>query len=331
MTEITVNLDEIEIKTATALVNHGAKKWIADEVAKAVRVAEAEGNKICGLYYLESYCNQLKSGRVDGKVDPQVKKVSGSSVYVDAKLGFAQPAFSRGLTLAVELAKNNGISLFSIGHSHTCTSMGYFTSQIARQGLVGIGTTNAPACVAPPGGNKSMLGTNPISMSIPSENNGIAFQFDQSTSAIAIGKIRVAAANGEQIPEGWAVDKNGNPTTDPNEALEGSLLSSGGYKGFGFGLMAEILSSALTGSLSSADAPALKTTEGAPHDLGQSYILIDPDFNGENDHFYKQLDKLSNLISSQPNARLPGSKKNNSEAVQIDKDLWNLVSELSSS
>jgi len=109
------------------------------------------------------------------------------------------------------------------------------------------------------------------------------------------------------------------------------LLSSGGYKGFGFGLMAEILSSALTGSLSSADAPALKTTEGAPHDLGQSYILIDPDFNGENDHFYKQLDKLSNLISSQPNARLPGTKKNNSKAVQIDKDLWNLVSELSSS
>ena len=108
--------------------------------------------------------------------------------------------------------------------------MGYFTSQIARQVLVGIGTTNAPACVAPPGGNKSMLGTNPISMSIPSENNGIAFQFDQSTSAIAIGKIRVAA-NCDQIPEGWAVDKDGNPTTDPKEALEGSLLSSGGYKG----------------------------------------------------------------------------------------------------
>jgi len=176
-----------------------------------------------------------------------------------------------------------------------------------------------------------MLGTNPISMSVPSKNNGIAFQFDQSTSAIAIGKIRVAAANGEEIPEGWAVDKDGNPTTDPNEALEGSLLSSGGYKGFGFGLMAEILSSGLTGSLSSADAPALKTTEGAPHDLGQSYILIDPDFNGENDHFYKQLDKLSNLISPQPNARLPGSEKSNSKTVQIDKDLWNLVSELSSS
>jgi len=328
MTEITVNLDEIEIKTATALVNHGAKEWIANEVAKAVRVAEAEGNKICGLYYLESYCNQLKSGRVDGKVDPEVRKVSGSSVYVDARLGFAQPAFSKGLNLAVELAKKNGISLFSIGHSHTCTSMGYFTSQIARQGLVGIGTTNAPACVAPPGGNKPILGTNPISMSVPSENNGIAFQFDQSTSAIAIGKIRVAAANGEEIPEGWAVDKDGNPTTDPKEALEGSLLSSGGYKGFGFGLMAEVLSSALTGSLSSADAPALKTTDGAPHDLGQTYILIDPEFNGENDHFYNQLNKLSDMVYSQPSTRLPGSKKKNSEKVEIDESLWNLVNGL---
>ena len=329
MTEITVNLDEVEIKTALALVNHGAKKWIANEVAKAVRVAEAEGNKICGLYYLESYCNQLKSGRVDGKVDPEVKKVSGSSVYVDAKLGFAQPAFSEGLNLAVELAKNNGISLFSIGHSHTCTSMGYFTSQIARQGLIGIGATNAPACVAPPGGNKPLLGTNPISMSVPTENNEIAFQFDQSTSAIAIGKIRVAAANGEEIPEGWAVDKDGNPTTNPKEALEGSLLSSGGYKGFGFGLMAEILSSALTGSLSSVNAPPLKTTEGAPHDLGQSYILIDPNYNGVNNHFFERLNDLSEFISMQPDARLPGSKKNSFGDVKIERDLWSLVQLLS--
>ena len=328
MTEITVNLDEVEIKTASALVNHGAKEWIADEVAKAVRVAEAEGNKICGLYYLESYCNQLKSGRVDGKVDPEVKKVSGSSIYVDAKLGFAQPAFSRGLTLAVELAKNNGISLFSIGHSHTCTSMGYFTSHIARQGLVGIGTTNAPACVAPPGGNKPLLGTNPISMSVPSENKGIAFQFDQSTSAIAIGKIRVAAANGEEIPEGWAVDKDGNPTTNPKEALEGSLLSSGGYKGFGFGLMAEILSSALTGSLSSVNAPPLKTTEGAPHDLGQSYILIDPNFNGAKDHFSSQIKHLTKNISKQKNSRLPGSIKKEINEISIERNLWNLVTQL---
>ena len=329
MTEITVNLDEVEIKTALALVNHGAKKWIADEIAKAVRVAEAEGNKICGLYYLESYCNQLKSGRVDGKVDPEVKKVSGSSVYVDAKLGFAQPAFSKGLNLAVELARNNGISLFSIGHSHTCTSMGYFTSQIARQGLIGIGATNAPACVAPPGGNKPLLGTNPISMSVPTENNEIAFQFDQSTSAIAIGKIRVAAANGQLIPEGWAIDKDGHPTTNPEEALEGSLLSSGGYKGFGFGLMAEILASALTGSLGSLDAPPLKTTEGAPHDLGQSYILIDPNYNGVNNHFFEQLTGLSEFISMQPDARLPGSKKNSSRTVKIERDLWSLVQLLS--
>jgi (2R)-3-sulfolactate dehydrogenase (NADP+) len=328
MNKITVKLEDIKAQTQKALVNHGASERVAESVAEAVKVAEAENNKVCGLYYLESYCNQLKSNRVDGSVMPEVKKPSNSSVYVDAKNGFAQPAFAAGFEMAVCTARENGICLFTIAHSHTCTSMGFFTSQIAKKGLLGIGATVAPACVSPPGGNKPLLGTNPISMSVPSKNNDVAFQFDQSTSAIAIGKIRMAASNGESIPEGWAVDKEGKPTTDPNKALEGSLLSSGGYKGFGFGLMAELLASALTGSLSSVNAPPLKTTEGAPHDLGQTYILIDPNFNGEKDHFFEQINSLTELISSQPNARLPGSNKNNPSETDIDKDLWDLVNKL---
>ena len=328
MNKITVKLEDIKAQTQKALINHGASERVAESVAEAVKVAEAENNKVCGLYYLESYCNQLKSNRVDGSVIPEVKKPSNSSVYVDAKNGFAQPAFAAGFEMAVCTARENGICLFTIAHSHTCTSMGFFTSQIAKKGLLGIGATVAPACVSPPGGNKPLLGTNPISMSVPSKNNDVAFQFDQSTSAIAIGKIRMAASNGESIPEGWAVDKEGKPTTDPNKALEGSLLSSGGYKGFGFGLMAELLASALTGSLSSVNAPPLKTTEGAPHDLGQTYILIDPNVNGEKDHFFEQINSLTELISSQPNARLPGSNKNNPSETEIDKDLWDLVNKL---
>ena len=104
----------------------------------------------------------------------------------------------------------------------------------------------------------------------------VAYQFDQSTSAIAIGKIRVAAAAGESIPLGWAVDKEGNPTEDPKAALEGSLVSSGGYKGYGFALMAEVLAAAVTGSLNSVSAPPLKAPEGPAHDLGQFYFLVDP-------------------------------------------------------
>ena len=331
MTIISVSLNEIESHTIRALENHGAASWVAKEVAKAVRVAEAENNKICGLYYLDSYCKQLQSGRVDGQIQPEVAQPKSGSIYVDAKDGFAQAAFSKGLQSAVESAKENGICLFVIAHSHTCTSLGYFTAQIAKHGLIGIGTTNAPACVSPPGGNKPILGTNPISMSVPSPNKTVAFQFDQSTSAIAIGKIRMAAAANEAIPEGWAIDRDGNPTTNAEAALGGSLLSSGGYKGYGFGLMAEVLASALTGSVSSINAPPLKTTNDEPHSLGQSYILIDPDFNGKKDQFSEHISKLSTAVEHQPKARLPGSKKKLSSNIEIDATLWDQVLKLASS
>ena len=221
MSKTRVNLQEIERTTHAALVAHGASDWIATEVAKAVRKAEATGNLICGLYYLESYCLQLQSGRVSGNAEPVVSRPRPASVMVDAKFGFAQAAFSRGFDIAVKTAREAGTASLAVCHAHTCTSLGYFTEQIAEQGLIGIGFTNASAVVSPPGGNKAVLGTNPIAMAIPARNGGIAFQFDQSTSAVALGKITMAKEAGETIPLGWAVDADGNPTTDPVGGAQG--------------------------------------------------------------------------------------------------------------
>lgn len=324
---VTISLDEIEAKTTRALVAHGAEQWIAEAVSLAVRKAEANGNLICGLYYLDSYCTQLRTGRVDGTVEPEVSLPRPGAVKVDAKLGFAQPAFALGINKAIEVARTNGSCSLAICHSHTCTSMGFFTEQIATAGLIGIGMTNAPACVSPPGGTKAVLGTNPISMSVPAKDGGVAFQFDQSTSAIAIGKIRVAAAADESIPLGWAVDKEGNATDDPHAALEGSLVSAGDHKGYGFGLMAEVLAAAVTGSLNSVSAPPLKTPEGPAHDLGQFYFLIDPTvFSG--DAFWERLKTLAESIDSQPNARLPGAHTDEVHEVSIDEELWRKVEAL---
>ncbi|MBT6276211.1 MAG: Ldh family oxidoreductase [Chromatiales bacterium] len=327
MDKITVTLDDIESKTVDALCNHGAQKWIASEVARAVRAAEASGNLICGLYYLDSYCTQLRTGRVDGTVEPEVTRPRPGAVQVDAKLGFAQSAFARGIATAIEAARENGTSSLAICHSHTCTSMGFFTGQIARAGLIGIGMTNAPACVSPPGGTGAVLGTNPISMAMPARDGGIAFQFDQSTSAIAIGKIRVAAAAGDKIPLGWAVDANGQPTDDPNLALAGSLVSAGGYKGYGFGLMAEVLAGAVTGSVMSVEAAPLKAPEGPPHDLGQFYFLVDPGtYAGVG--MWDGLAKITDAVEKQPGARLPGANKADPQEVSIDAGLWASVLKL---
>jgi (2R)-3-sulfolactate dehydrogenase (NADP+) len=319
-----ITLDEIEMQTEAALMAHGAAAWVAREVAAAVREAEGLGNKICGLYYLESYCKQLETGRVLGDVEPEVSRPRPGAVRVDARFGFAQPAFSRGLPEATEAARKNGVASLAICHAHTCTSLGFFTAQIARAGLIGLGFTNATPIVAPPGGKTRVIGTNPISFAVPDEAGGIAMLFDQSTTAVALGKITMAKAAGEPIPEGWAVDAEGRPTTDPEVALKGALVSAGGAKGWGFGLMAEVLAAGMTGSRAGPDIAPLKAPEGAPHDIGDFYLLMDPAMSGV---FHDRLARVAEAIAQDEGARMPGSQRVPAETVEVEDALWAQVLE----
>jgi (2R)-3-sulfolactate dehydrogenase (NADP+) len=314
-----IALDEIEQTTKAALMRHGAQEWIAAEVARAVRVAESTGNRICGLYYLESYCRQLETGRVKGDAAPVVTQPRPGVVAVDAAFGFAQPAFARALPQAVEAARDCGVASLAVGHAHTCTSLGFFTEQIARAGLIGLGLTNASPIVAPPGGKTRVIGTNPIAFSVPDGQGGIAMQFDQSTTTVALGKITMAKAAGEPIPEGWAVDAQGRPTTDPEAALAGSLVSMGGYKGWGFGLMAELLAAGMTGGVVSRDVKPLKAPDGPPHDLGQYYLLMDPQASGA---FFDRLAQVGSGVALDPGARMPGQGKQPADPVTLEPAIW---------
>ena len=320
-----VSVGAIESASFAALKAHGAGDMQAAAVAKAVARAEALGNVICGLYYLESYCTQLQSGRVDGAVTPVVTRVRSSAVLADAGYGFAQPAFAAGLPEAVAAALENGVATLAVAHAHTCTSLGYFTEQIAATGLIGIGFTNASPVVAPPGGNKAVIGTNPIAMTVPGAD-GPAMHFDFSTSAVALGKITMAKAAGEAIPLGWAVDAQGNPTTDPEAALQGALVSAGGYKGWGFGLMAELLAAGMTGSVNSLDVSGLKVATGKPHDLGQFYILMDP--STYHDGFADRFARVAEAVAAQEGARIPGADRQAVTEVDVPDALWALTQKL---
>ncbi len=317
-----VSLDEIETTTRTALERHGASPWVAAEVARAVRKAEAVGNRICGLYYLESYCLQLRSGRVKGDAEPVVSRPRPGAVMVDAQFGFAQPAFARALPDATAAARECGVASLAVGHAHTCTSLGFFTEQIALEGLIGIGLTNASPIVAPPGGKTRVIGTNPVAFSVPDGEGGLAMQFDQSTTTVALGKITMAKAAGERIPEGWAVDAEGQPTTDPEKALAGSLVSMGGYKGWGFGLMAELLAAGMTGGVVSRDVKPLKAPEGSPHDLGQYYLLMDPGVSGD---FFDRLTQVQAGIALDEGSRMPGQGKQEKDPVDLEQTVWDQV------
>lgn len=305
-----------------ALLTSGAGAWQAAEVARAVARAEETGNVICGLYYLESYCRQLVSGRVDGRAEPALSTPRPGAVTVDARFGFAQPAFARGLDPAIAAARACGIASLAICHSHTCTSLGYFTEQIAARGLIGIGVTNASAIVAGPGGKRPVIGTNPIAFSIPGPD-GIAMHADFSTAAVALGKITRAQAAGEAIPPGWAVDRDGNPTTDPAAALAGSLVSAAGYKGWALGLLIEFLAAGLTGSVNSLDVRGLKAEAGPPHDLGQLYILIDPETHANT--LADRIARVADAIAEDPDVRIPGRNRRTQDTVEVAPALWALV------
>ncbi|MEJ6397695.1 Ldh family oxidoreductase [Yoonia sp. 208BN28-4] len=316
---------EIYDVAKAALLAHGAADMQAGHVAKAVARAEESGNIICGLYYLESYCTQLTSGRVSGTVEPKVTRPRAGSVMADAGFGFAQPAFAAGLADAVTAARENGVATLAVAHAHTCTSLGFFTEQIAAAGLIGIGFTNASPVVAPPGGNKAVIGTNPIAMTVPGDPKP-ALHFDFSTSAVALGKITMAKAAGTPIPLGWAVDADGQPTTDPEAALKGALVSAGGYKGWGFGLMAELLAAGMTGSVNSLDVSGLKLPDGKPHDLGQFYILIDPATHG--DAFSDRFARVAEAVAAQDGARIPGADRLEMAKIDVPDALWDSVTAL---
>lgn len=320
-----VALNEIEAVAKAALMRHGAVGWVAADVARAVREAEGLGNRICGLYYLESYCLQLETGRVKGDAEPEVQRVRPGAVVVDAKAGFAQPAFARALPDAIAAVRENGVASLAVAHGHTCTSLGFFTAQIAREGFTVLGMTNASPIVAPPGGKHRAIGTNPMSFAVPDGQGGIAMLFDHSTTTVALGKITMAKAAGESIPEGWALDAEGQPTTDPEAALKGSLVSMGGYKGWGFGLMAELLAAGMTGSRASVDIEPLKAPTGAPHDIGEYYLLMDPATSGA---FFERLAQVEGAIGCDEGARMPGAARMPADPVAVDPAAWDLAKRL---
>lgn len=320
-----VGIEEVEAVTMAALERHGASRTVAATMADAVAWAEARGNRICGLYYVESYCAQLASGRVRGDVEADVERPRPGHVRVDARDGFAQPAFRAALPEAAAAARANGVALVTIGQAHTCTALGWFTEGAAARGLIALGMTNASPIVAPPGGSRRVIGTNPLAFAAPDGAGGMGLAFDQSTTQVALGRITMAKAAGETIPEGWAVDSEGRPTTDPGAALAGSLVSAGGHKGWGIGAMVEVLVAGLCGSRLSRDVKPLKAPEGEPHGLGQVFVLIDP---GVSDVFADRLRALAEEVALDGAGRLPGRGRASQEEAEVPEALWATITGL---
>ena len=290
----TLSLTESQIRTEPVL-------------ADALVAAEVDGQKGHGLSRLASYSAQSASGKADGHATPLAQQVGIAAWRIDAASGFAYPACAMAIEKLVKTARQTGIAMAGITNSHHFGQAGYHVEKLAQKGMVGLAFGNSPKAIAPWGGNAGVFGTNPIAFSAPRQNHP-PLVIDLSLSKVARGKVMVAAKNDQPIPEGWALDAQGQSTTHAKAALAGTMVPMGDAKGAALVLMVEILAAALTSSHFGFEASSFFTAEGPSPGVGQCFIAIDPTPVSGNG-FADRLEVLIDAILSQDGTRLPGAGK----------------------
>jgi len=301
----TLALAEAEELVTNALARSRTSADNARAVAKALVLAEADGIKSHGLIRLPLYAAQAKKGKVDGFATPSAKRTRPGVAVIDANNGFAYPAIDLALALLPEMARASGIAAAGIGRSHHCGAAGHHAEKLANAGLVALFFANGPAAMAPWGGSRALFGTNPIAFACPLPGRA-PIVVDLSLSKVARGNVLAAAQKGEAIPEGWALDAAGKPTTDAKAALGGTMVPMGDAKGTALALMVELLAAGLTGSNFAAEASSYFDAEGAPSLTGQFIIVMDP---GAFASGVERFAVLARSIEEQEGTRLPGARR----------------------
>ena len=312
----TLSLDEVEQLASKALEGAGTAPHAAASVARSTRLAERDGIRSHGLVYVPIYAQHVQCGKVIGDAIPKVTR-SQAVVRVDAQHGFAHAAIDHGWEEFITAARTYGIASMTLHNSYNCGVLGHHVERIAKDNLLGLAFTHAPASIAPSGGHKPVIGTNPFAVGVPDGSGGVALKIDQSASVVAKSEILLRAREGQAIDPSWAFDQFGEPTEDAEAALKGSMAPAGGYKGFGVGLLVELMASCLAGALLSKDASPFAGTAGGPPATGQCFIAFDPQkFSG--DLFYQRIEALLSAIREQPGAHVPGDKgKLSSQSTEV--------------
>ena len=305
----------------------------AQYFADAILDSELCGLQGHGFYWLQFYCAHLRSGKVDGCATPVLERASDTSFRVDAANGFAHTAIKLGFDELIPAAKQYGVAALGVYHSYNAGTMGFHTGILARAGLLALGVSNAVPTVAPVGGKTPVIGTNPISLAVPGAAGQIALLIDQSATAVPWTSVQLAADEGKPIPLGWALNSQGEPTTDARAGLAGSMVPAGGVKGFNVGLIVEILCAALAGGSLGVDMGSFTDDDGRFVDNGQFFVAFDPArFSGA--HFAKTIDKLARSIVEQEGARLPNAQREANrirlgrEGFCIEMDLYQKLLQL---
>jgi len=255
------------------------------------------------------YCTMLRNGRADGTARPAMVSDRAAACLIDNRDGLPYVSADWAVAEVIQRARRNGIAFAGIRNSSHVGVLGIHLLAVAEAGLVGLAFTNSPAAIPPWGGKKALFGTNPVAAAFP-RRNADPIVIDLALTTVVRGRIMMAMRKGERIPEGWALDRHGKPTTDPKEAIEhGSLFPIGGAKGAMLALMFELICASLTGAAIGPEADSFFSEQGNKPRIGQAFIAVDPGALAGCDKFAERVETVASTMLSDPEVRLPGARR----------------------
>lgn len=286
------------VSLAVALANGvGVPVKDAEIFAEALVDADMQGTSTHGMSRLNIYLQRIQKGLIVPNAELKVDRQMGSIVALDAGNGLGQVQARKALDLLVPLARKNGVAAATIRNSQHFGALSYYCNLAAEQGFVLLAMTNCEPAMSPEGGCQAFFGTNPIAASFPT-GKGFNVKVDLSTSTIARGNIIAAQKKNTPIPLGWALDRNGGPTTDAQEALLGTVLTMAGHKGYALALMVEVFSSILSGAAIGPAIGSMYKDLDRKQDVGHFFCLFNIDAFIDLNDFISRMDQTIDSIKA---------------------------------
>ncbi len=295
----------IENYVAEIFMKLGVDAESAHITAEAIVAADMEGIPSHGVMLVPMYVDRVIAGSVSTKTEPTVVHDGGSALVLDAGNALGQLTSDWAVPMVIERALAHGLAAVAVRNGFHFGTAGFWARQIAEAGLVGVVMCNTRPLMPPPGGAERMVGNNPLAIALPSADDS-TFIVDMATSATAMGKIRLADSAGKPIPEGWAADENGSPTTDPAAAIKGMLLPAAGPKGFGLAAAIDLLCGGLSGGAIGDEVAPLYGDPTKPYRCSHLFLAIDPACFGISD-LESRVGKFADRIRS--SKRAPGAQR----------------------
>jgi LDH2 family malate/lactate/ureidoglycolate dehydrogenase len=272
-------------------------------LADALIDADLQGISTHGISRLNIYLQRIEKGLIASKIDLAVERDGGSILALDAGNGIGQVQAVKALNLLEPLAIKNGVAAATIRNSQHFGALSHYCNRAADKGMILLAMTNCEPAMSPEGGYQPFFGTNPIAASFPT-GKGFNVKVDLATSVVARGNIIAAQKKKQPIPENWALDRHGKPTTDPQEALLGTVLTMAGHKGYALALMVEVFSSVLSGASIGPDIGSMYKDMDRKQGVGHFFCLFNIAAFLDLSDFKKRIDETIDRIKN--SKRRPG-------------------------